>query len=94
MSLGKKGQANSAVLAGMLLLVVIGVIGITSITIYSSIDTSLTSTITSTTSAAIPTINNFSDNTYEGYSLAGNVPIVIAAGLLISIILAFAVFTR
>lgn len=90
----KKGQAGANILAGMILLVLIGVIGITSITVYDSVDDSLSSTLTSVSSDAGQTLGNFTDNVFEGYSLTGNVPIVLASGLLIAVILGFALVAR
>lgn len=89
--LGNKGQANNAIVAAMILILVVSVVGIVGITVYNSIDSSLGSDLTGT---SLATKNNFTNNTYEGYVLAGNIPIILAAGLLITVILGFALFTR
>lgn len=89
--LGKKGQANNAIIAAMILLLVVSVVGIVGITVYDSIDDSLGADLTGN---ALATKNNFSENTFDGYDLASNIPIILAAGLLITVILGFALLTR
>lgn len=89
--LGTKGQANNAIVQGMLLLLIVAVIGIVAVTVYASIASSLGADLTGAASAAK---ENFSENFYDGTDLASNIPIVIAAGLLLSVIMAFALYMR
>ena len=88
----KKGQAGSNIVGSMILLLMIGFLGIVSVTVYDSIDTSMVSTASST--AAVNTVGNFSENFYDSEDLASNIPIVIAAGVLLSVIIGFALYMR
>lgn len=83
----KKGQVNNAVVGGMLLILIVAIVGLIGITVYDSIDDSLGSDLTG---PALSTKKNFTENTYDGYDLVSNVPIVLAAGLLLVVILTFA----
>ena len=75
----------------MVIILIVGMLGIVILTVYASIDDSLS---TATTTTAQETIGNFSSNYYNGMDLAANIPIVLAAGLLLSVIVGFAVFVR
>jgi hypothetical protein len=92
--LGRKGQAENTVVATMLLLVVVGFLGVIMVTVYDSVESSLTGSIASTTSDAYYTSQNFTENYYDGMDLASNIPIVLAAGLLIAVIVGFALYVR
>lgn len=74
------------------MLMVVAFIGITAVTIYSSIRDGVYDS--ATTAAATNAINNFSDNFYEGTDIASNIPIVVAAGLILSVIMAFTLYVR
>lgn len=89
-----KGQADSTIIAGLMVLIIVGIVGITSITVYDSIQSSLSGSLTSTTSESAITMDNFTENVYNGYDLASNIPIVLAAGLLLAVIMGFAMLTR
>lgn len=88
---GNKGQANNAIVGAMILILLISVVGIVGITVYDSIESSLGGDLTGD---ALATKGNFTENTYDGYDLASNIPIILAAGLLITVILGFALLTR
>ena len=88
----KKGQAGSNIVSSMVLLMLIGFLGIVSVTVYSSIDTSMSSTASST--LATHTIGNFTENFYDGMDLTSNIPIVLAASLLLMVIVGFALYVR
>jgi hypothetical protein len=88
----KRGQAsNNAIVGGMLLILMVAVIGLVAITVYDSIDDSLGTDLTGAAGAAR---DNFSDNFYDGTDLASNIPIVLAAGLLLTVIIGFAMYMR
>ncbi|GAG79400.1 unnamed protein product [marine sediment metagenome] len=90
--LRNKGQAGgNAIVGGMLLLLMVAVIGIITITVYDSIDNSLGNDLTGAAGAAR---DNFSDNFYDGTDLASNIPIVLAAGLLLTVIVGFVMYMR
>jgi len=91
LKLGNKGQANNAIVAGMLLVLIVSVVGIVGITVYDSIENSLGSDLTGD---ALATKANFTENTYDGYDLASNIPIVLAAGLLLTVIIGFVAYMR
>lgn len=94
MKLGNKGQAGNSIVAAMLLLVVVGFLGIIMVTVYDSVETSVTGSIASTTSDAYATSSNFTGNYYDGMDLASNIPIVLGAGVLLSVIVGFALYVR
>ena len=89
--LGKKGQASNAIVNSMVILLIVGVVGIVGVTVYDSIQSSLGSSLTG---KALTTKNNFTDNVYDGYDLASNIPIVLAAGLLLTVIIGFTLYVR
>jgi hypothetical protein len=86
-----KGQASNAIVQSMLVLLIVAAVGIVGITVYDSIENSLGADLTGD---ALATKNNFTENTYDGYDLASNIPIVLAAGLLITVIVGFALYLR
>jgi len=92
MKLGLKGQASNTIVQSMILLVIVGFLGIISVTIYENLDSSFTNTASDT--AAVRAIGNFSSNFYDSEDLVSNVPIVIASGLLLTVIIGFAVYVR
>lgn len=82
---------NNATIAGMITLLVVAFVGITSITIYDDVETSMTAAAGTSADA----INaNFTANFYSGEQLAANVPIILAAGLILAVILGFAAAVR
>jgi hypothetical protein len=89
----KKGQGMN-IIPAVILLMLVGFVGIVSITVYDSIESSLASGLSSTTSDAYYTHSNFSGEVFDGYTLASNIPIVLAAGLLIMVILGFGLYIR
>lgn len=89
--IGRKGQADNTIVNSMVVLLVVGVVGIIGVTVYDSIENSLGSTLTGD---ALATKGNFTENVYNGYDLAANIPIVLAAGLLLTVIIGFAMFVR
>lgn len=89
--LGKKGQASNAIVNSMVILLIVGVVGIVGVTVYDSIQSSLGASLTG---KALTTKNNFTDNVYDGYDLASNIPIVLAAGLLLTVIIGFTLYVR
>ena len=91
MKMKNKGQASNDIVGGMVMILVIGMLGIVILTVYASIDDSLA---TATTTSAQQTIGNFSGSYYNGMDLAANIPIVLAAGLLLTVIVGFSVFVR
>ena len=92
LKLGRKGQMNNSIVSAMILVVIVGFIGVISITIYDDIDDSMVNTASTTT--AKNTIGNFTDNVYDGYDLAANIPIVLAAALIITVVLGMAMVVR
>jgi len=76
----------------MVLLMMVGILGVMSVTVYSNLHDTFTDT--ASTTAADMAIGNFSENFYDGEDLVSNLPIVIAAGLLLSVIIGFAMFIR
>jgi len=88
----KKGQASNNIVSAMVLIVIVGFLGIVSLTVYDSVGTSMTSTA-STTEADL-TIANFTSNFYDGQELVANIPIILAAGLLLTVIVGFALYMR
>ena len=93
MRFDRKGQVNDIVSA-MILLVILGFIGIISVTVYDSIEDSMTDALSSSTGAAAITVGNFTENVYDGYDLASNLPLILAAALLLSVIVGLAVVLR
>jgi len=89
--LGNKGQASNAIVGAMVTLLIVAVVGIVGVTVYDSIAGSLGDGLTG---AALATKNNFTANVYDGYDLASNIPIVMAAGLLLTVIIGFAMYVR
>lgn len=75
----------------MILVLLVGVVGLVGVTVYDSIDNSLGADLTGD---ALATKGNFTENVYDGYDLASNIPIVLAAGLLLTVILGFALYVR
>ena len=94
MDLKTKGQVNNAIVSTMILLMIIGFLGIINVTIFSSIETSVSGSLSSSTSSAQAALNNMSGGFYDGYDLAANIPIILAAGLLLAVIVGFAVYVR
>lgn len=94
MRLGSKGQAAGNIAAGMILVVIVGMIGLISITVYDSVENSLEGSLSSSTGSAALTLSNFTENVYDGYDLASNVPIILAAALLLAVIVGFAIYMR
>ena len=88
---GNKGQANNAIVTSMIIILIVAVVGIVGVTVYDSIEDSLGSDLTGD---ALATKNNFTENVYDGYDLASNIPIVLAAALLLSVIIGFALYVR
>jgi len=89
--LGRKGQASNAIVNSMVILLIVGVVGIVGVTVYDSIENSLGADLTGD---ALTTKDNFTENVYDGYDLASNIPIVLAAGLLLTVIIGFALYVR
>ena len=89
--LGKKGQASNAIVNSMIILLIVAVVGIVGVTVYDSIEGSLGADLTGD---ALATKNNFTENVYDGYDLASNIPIVLAAGLLLTVIIGFTLYVR
>ena len=87
----KKGQASNAIVNSMIILLIVGVVGIVGVTVYDSIENSLGADLTGD---ALATKGNFTENVYDGYDLASNIPIVLAAGLLLTVIIGFALYMR
>ncbi|GAG76690.1 unnamed protein product [marine sediment metagenome] len=84
---GNKGQTNNGIVNAMIVILIVAVVGIVGVTVYDSIETSLGADLTGD---ALTTKGNFTENVYDGYDLASNVPIVLAAGLLLMVIMGFA----
>lgn len=91
MRLSNKGQASNAIVASMVIILVVAVVGIVGVTVYDSIENSLGADLTGD---ALATKANFTENVYDGYDLASNIPIVLAAGLLLTVIIGFALYVR
>lgn len=91
MRLGNKGQANNAIVAAMIIVLMVGVVGLIGVTVYDSIDNSIGSDLTGD---ALATKGNFTDGVYDGYDLASNIPIILAAGLLLTVIIGFGMYVR
>jgi hypothetical protein len=91
MRLSNKGQASNAIVASMVIILVVAVVGIVGVTVYDSIENSLGADLTGD---ALATKDNFTENVYDGYDLASNIPIVLAAGLLLTVIIGFALYVR
>lgn len=89
-----KGQANSMIVASLTLLVIIGFLGLVSVTIYSNIEDSVDDSLSSTTGQAAQTMNNITAGVYDGYDLAANIPIILAAGMLLAVIIGFGMYVR
>lgn len=89
-----KGQMNNSIVASMIILLIVGFLGIISLTVYDSIEGSLSSSLSTSTGDAAQTVGNFTENFYDGQDLVSNLPIVIAAGLLISVIVGFTLYLR
>lgn len=90
----KKGQVNSNLVSGMIFLVIIGFLGIISITVYDSVEGSMSNTLSSSTQEAAQTLNNFTETTYDGYDLVSNLPIILAASLLLAVIIGLTAYVR
>ena len=86
-----KGQAGNTIVAAMVSLLIVGFLGIVSITIYSDISSSMK---TASSTSADYVIDNFSGNFYDGQDLASNIPIVLAAGLLLMVIMGFTMYLQ
>lgn len=87
-----KGQMMSnGIVTAMIVILIVAVVGIVGITVYDSIEDSLGSDLTGD---ALATKGNFTSNTYDGYDLASNIPIILAAGLLLSAIIGFTMYVR
>lgn len=82
------------IVTGLIGLLLIGFLGIISITVYSDLDDSLTATLASSTSDAAYTMGNFSENFYDAEDLASNIPVVLAAGLLLAVLVGLAFYVR
>jgi len=89
--LDSKGQSSDMIVSTMITLLLVGFLGIVSLTVYDSVGTSMTG---SSSTAADAVIANFSDNFYDGEELASNIPLIMAAGLLIAVIIGFAMYMR
>ena len=89
--IGTKGQASNAIVNSMVVLLIVAVVGIVGVTVYDSIEDSLGADLTGD---ALATKDNFTENVYDGYDLASNIPVVIAAGLLLTVIIGFAMYVR
>ena len=79
-------------MSGLIVLLLVGFLGIVSITVFDSIKTSVTSA--SATTRATQVTNNITDNFYDGMDLTSNVPIVLAAGMLLAVIIGFTLYVR
>ena len=91
MKIRNKGQARNDLVGAMILILIVGVVGLIGLTVYDSIDDSLGADLTGD---ALATKGNFTDNVYDGYDLASNIPIILAAGLLLTVIIGFAMYVR
>jgi len=89
--LKNKGQASGAIVNSMIILLIVAVVGIVGVTVYDSIEDSLGADLTGD---ALATKGNFTENVYDGYDLAANIPIVLAAGLLLTVIIGFTLYVR
>ena len=87
-----KGQAGNNLVSGLIVLMLVGFLGIVSITIFDSIQTSTTNA--AQTTRATQTVSNITDSFYEGMELSSNIPIVLSAGLLLAVIVGFALYVR
>jgi len=86
-------MGGNTIVGSMIVLLLVGFVGIVSLTVYDSIDDSLTDSLSSSTGDASAVVKNFSGSFYDGQQLASNVPIILAAGLLLMVIMGFAVYT-
>jgi hypothetical protein len=91
--LSTKGMADNTIVNSMIIMLVVGVVGLIGITVFNSINSSLIGDLTSG-SAADYAADNFTDGFYEGMDLSSNIPIVLAAGLLLMVIIGFAMYVR
>jgi len=89
-----KGQAGNNIIGGMILIIIVGFLGIISLVIYDSVETSMLASISTTTADSYYTVQNYTENFYDGEDLVSNVPIVLAAGLLLAVIVGFALYVR
>jgi hypothetical protein len=89
-----KGQAGNEIVTGMITLLMVGMMGLICILVYNNISTSVIPDLGATTSAARMTANNLSDGFFDGMDLSSNIPIVIAAGILLMVIIGFAMYVR
>lgn len=83
---------SNNLVSGLIVLMLVGFLGIVSITIFDSIDTSTTDA--GQTTRATQTRGNITDGFYNGMDLSSNIPIVLAAGMLIAVIVGFALYVR
>jgi len=88
-----KGQLGGTNLVyGMFILMIVGFLGIVSITVYDSVRASTVEGMN--TASATNAAANFTANFLDGEELASNLPIVIAASLLLTVIIGFVAWMR
>jgi len=89
-----RGQASNQIVVGMITFLMVGFLGIVSVTIYDGINTSMAATLSSSTSSAAVTLGNYSERVFDGYDLTSNIPIILAAGMLLAVIIGFALYVK
>jgi hypothetical protein len=83
---------GNAIIGGMVMLMIVAFLGLVSVTVYDSIAGSVVDGMSA--ADATNAANNFTDNFMEGEQLASNIPIVLAAGLLLMVIMGLALYVR
>jgi len=79
-------RAFHPVITGVVVLAMVGIVFGIMVMVYSNVETN----ITGTTDAANASITKVSANIYKGFDLGSIAPIVLAAGLIITIVIGFA----
>jgi hypothetical protein len=79
-------EAFHPVITGVVVLAMVGIVFGIMVMVYSNVETN----ITGTTAAANASIAKVNANIYKGFDLGSIAPIVLAAGLIITIVIGFA----
>ena len=79
-------QGNAGVIGAVVTLALVGIIFGIMVMVYSAIEPS----IKGTSAAANTSITTLNTNVYQGFNLGAITPIVLAAGLIITVVLGFA----
>jgi len=79
-------RAFHPVITGVVVLAMVGIVFGIMVMVYSNIE----SNIEGTSDAANASITKINDNVYKGFNLGSIAPIVLAAGLIITIVIGFA----